>query len=464
MAVKKHELRIYNTATRSLQDFVALNPPEVRMYHCGPTVYNHAHIGNLRAYVFSDILRRTLEALDFEVKQVINITDIGHLSDDADNGEDKMTLALKREGKPLTREAMRELGDLYTRKFLEHTHLLNILPASLYPKASDHINEDIELIEALSKNGYTYVTADGVYFDTGKFPDYAKFAKLDIKGMEGGKRVDQGEKHHFTDFALWKFNQTLGYESPFGRGFPGWHVECSAMSRKYLGQPFDIHTGGIDHIPTHHTNEIAQSECAYKVPLANYWLHSAHVMVDGQKMSKSLGNVYYLTDLEERGISPLAYRYWLLTASYHKTVNFTWEAVEGSATYLKKLYESVYALGNESGTIDSLHFERFTEYIEDNLNTAGALSELAALLSDQTISPKDKRATIAEMDRILGLGLLSYRPKEVHMTEELGNLLNARKNARESQNWPESDRLRGEIRDLGYEVKDTSEGQVLSRI
>ncbi len=442
------------------------------MYNCGPTVYNYAHIGNLRAYVFADVLRRTLEMNGYAVKQVINITDVGHLVGDGDEGDDKMTAALKREGKPLTKEAMREVGDFYTEKFKEDLAALNIKTEDTeFPKASDHIAEDIMLVETLMQKGFAYSTSDGIYFDTSKFPHYADFAKLDVKGMRAGERIDVGEKKNPTDFALWKFDDELGYEAPIGKGFPGWHVECSAMIEKYLGHPIDIHTGGVDHIPVHHTNEIAQSESAYGTPLANTWMHSAFMNVDGQKMSKSLGNTYTLADLKEHGISPMAFRYWLLTAHYRTQVNFTWEALAGAEKRLSYIYKFIFEDGTRSkddwgaGTTDTQNYlEIFYEHIRNDLNTAEALGTLNTLISDYTVSPEKKRKAIEEMDKILGLKLFEYSPEEIIITSELQALLDARKLAREEKNFTESDRLRDEIRALGYEVKDTPEGQKLKHL
>lgn len=456
-------LRLFNTASRNLEDFVPLSPSEVTMYNCGPTVYNFAHIGNLRPYVFADVLRRTLESSGYKVKQVVNITDVGHLVGDGDEGEDKMTAALKREGKPLTKEAMREVGDKYTAAFVDDLHALNIQDPTVLPKASDHIPEDIELVSLLLKKGHAYPTSDGVYFDTNTFPDYAKFAQLDLAGMKAGARVDVGEKRNPSDFAIWKFNDVLGYDAPFGKGFPGWHIECSAMIHKHLGHPIDIHTGGVDHIPVHHTNEIAQSESAYGKPFVNYWMHCAHMMVDGEKISKSLGNGFTLKDLKDNGISPLAYRYWLLMGSYRTQMNFTWDAVSGAKTSYDRLLQDIFDLGSEMGTPHPDFLEIFMEHVANDLNTSQALVTLRLVINDNTITSADKRATIAAMDQVLGLKLLEYKPEEVIITPQLESLLNAREKARAEKNWTESDRVRDAIKALGFDVKDTPEGQKLER-
>ena len=460
-------VRLFDTSTRTLRDFIPLQPGKVLMYNCGPTVYNYAHIGNLRAYVFADILRRTLEADGLQVKQVINITDIGHLVGDGDEGEDKMTAALKREGRPLTKEAMREVGDFYTDAFVRDLDALNIKRPALMPKASDHIAEDIILITTLLESGAAYTTHDGIYFDTTTFPTYPDFAKLDIEGMQAGARVAMGEKKSATDFALWKLNDVLGYDAPFGKGFPGWHIECSAMIQKHLGHPIDIHTGGVDHIPVHHTNEIAQSESAYGAPFVKTWMHSAHMTVDGEKMSKSLGNTYTLQDLTLQGIAPLAFRYWLLTASYRTQVNFTWEALGGAQTSYNRVRARIYHLkhADESNTPSSLlQFNVEKKYLHDDIDTPSAISTINSILSMESVQPSLRLEQIKEIDEVLGLQLFDYVPEEIIITPELALLLEARKNARSMKNYPESDRIRDEIKKLGYEVKDAVDGQQLENI
>ncbi len=472
-------LKLYNTKNRVLEDFVPLDPSGkmVTMYNCGPTVYNYAHIGNLRAYVFADVLRRTLEASGYAVKQVINITDVGHLVSDADEGEDKMEVARKREGK-----SAEEIIATYSNAFYEDLAALNIEAAAErgneahFPRATHHIEEQKELVEVIAKKGYAYTTSDGIYFDTAKFPRYAEFARLDIAGLQGGARVGLGEKKNITDFALWKFSPKDGqkreqeWDNPLGvsgRGFPGWHIECSAMSRKYLGQPFDIHTGGIDHIPVHHTNEIAQSEAAYDLPLARYWMHSAHMTVNGEKMSKSLGNTYRLFDLIAKDISPLAFRYWLLTANYRTTVNFTWEALEATRSRLLRLHSKIGSWGAKAGRTIKVYEDRFYQYINDDLNTPRVVSLLDELVDDTQISGEDKRATALKFDQVLGLKLHEVPMPEIlyiSLPDEVKALLAHREQARKAKNFADSDRLRDEIKKLGYEVKDTPGGQEISRM
>lgn len=464
------ELKLYNTATRSLEVFTPSleSPDEISMYHCGPTVYNVAHIGNLRSYVFADIIRRTVELFGYRVHQIVNITDVGHLVGDGDEGEDKMTAALKREGMPLTTEAMREIGDRYTEIFKKDLRALNVLGADAYPKASAHIAEDIALIETLIAKGHAYTTTDGIYFDTTTFPRYAEFARLDIAGMRAGMRVDMGEKKCATDFALWKFNDALGYDAPFGKGFPGWHIECSAMAMEYLGETIDIHTGGIDHIPVHHTNEIAQSECATGKPFVRYWMHHAHMTVEGEKMSKSLGNTLTLADIEAKGITPLAYRYWLLTAGYRTTVNFTWEALKGAKSAMSRITDALLAAQNAEEPVtdpNAAYVKRFVSFLANDLDTPQAIALLHEVIRDKDLAPGERAATMLIFDRVLGLGLSTVheRVSALMATEsvpdDIAAILASRAQARENRDWKESDRLRDILKKKGWEVKDTAEGQ-----
>jgi cysteinyl-tRNA synthetase len=453
-----HPISLYNTATRSIEAFTPARNI-VTMYHCGPTVYNTAHIGNLRAYVFADVLRRTIEEAGYQVKQVINITDVGHLVGDGDDGEDKMTSALKREGLPLSKDAMTALGRRYTDLFFSDLKKLNILPAHVHPRASDHIAEDTALVETLLANGHAYTTNDGIYFDTSTFPDYANLARLDLTGMRQGERVDVGDKRHGADFALWKFDDTLGYESTLGKGFPGWHVECSAMIKAHLGHPIDIHTGGVDHIPVHHTNEIAQSVCAYGAPFVSTWMHSAHMTVDGAKMSKSLGNTHTLDDLEIEGVTPLGFRYWLLTASYRTQINFTWDAVRGAQEAYNKLRQKLAHININDSTLHARVAVGLTGAFED-LNTAEMIAQIHSFVHGGSI-PQSVHDEIRRADAILGLDLCSYTPPQVEATDEVNALLQLRQRARDNKDFAESDRLRDLIREHGFIVKDTKDGQVL---
>src|ERR1035437_577208 len=457
-------LKFYNTLTREKEIFTPINPPYVGFYSCGPTVYNYAHIGNLRAYVFADILQKTLEYCGYKVKRVMNITDIGHLSSDADSGEDKMTKGLLREGKELTLKNMRELAEFYTEKFKEDLVKLNIkIPTGIY-YASDYVKEDIELVQKLEEKGYTYKTSDGIYFDTSKMSDYGI--------LWGGKRLhdenharvaENSEKKNPEDFALWKFNSKIGFESPWGRGFPGWHIECSAMSMKFLGEQFDIHTAGIDLIPTHHTNEIAQSECATgKKPFVRFWIHSEFVDIGGAKMAKSEGNFFKLENITDKDINPITYRFWLLMANYRTKVNFNWEALKGAETALKRLYGLYLALPSEIGQVHQEYQNKFKEFIEDDLDTPRALALLWDVFKDPNMSDADKKATILDFDKVLGLGFKNL--KEAMIPEEVIKLAEEREQTRNDKDFKKSDELRKKINSLGYDIKDTAEGQKINKI
>ncbi len=462
MSSKK--LQFYNTLSREKEYFTPLNPPNVKFYSCGPTVNNYAHIGNLRSYIFADILQKTLEYSGYNVQRVMNITDIGILSSDADTGEDKMTAALLREGKELTLKNMRELADFYTEKFKENLTELNVeIPAEIY-FASDYVKEDVLLVQKLEEKGFAYKTSDGIYFDTSKMLDYGV--------LQGGKTIrdeshariaENPEKRNSEDFALWKFNGELGFDSELGKGFPGWHIECSAIGLKFLGEQFDIHTGGIDLIPTHHTNEIAQSESATgKKPFVKFWIHSEHIDVGGLKMAKSEGNFLRLESLHEKGIDPIAYRFWILMASYRTKMNFNWEALEGAETALKRLKALYLGLGSSVGKVDENYQNKFKEAIEDDLNTPLVVSHLWDLIKDESVSNEDKKATLLDYDRVLGLGLGNL--KEEVIPEEVSKLVTEREQSRTEKDFKKSDDLRAQINSLGYEVKDTSEGQKVSKI
>lgn len=457
-------LKFYNTLTRKKENFSPIDKNEVRMYTCGPTVYDYAHIGNLRSYVFADVLCRTLRYNGLKVKQIMNITDIGHLTSDADSGEDKMTKGLLRERKELTLKNMRELAEFYAEKFKNDLQTLNIeMPDNFY-FASDYIKEDIDLIKKLEEKKYIYKISDGIYFETSKMPDYGALWGGKRNWNEKGARISENsEKKNPEDFVLWKLNSKIGFESPWGKGFPGWHIECSAMSMKFLGEQFDIHTGGIDHIPTHHTNEIAQSECATgKKPFVKLWMHHEHVDIGGTRMAKSEGNFMKLGSITEKGINPITYRFWLLMASYHTKVNFNWEALEGAEIALKRLYGLYLELPPEIGQINAEYQKKFKNYIEDDLDTPRALPLLWDVLKDSKLSPADKKATILDFDKVFGLGFVNL--KEEAISEEIKKLLKEREIARESKDFKKSDELRKKINSLGYEVKDTQEGQKINKI
>jgi cysteinyl-tRNA synthetase len=458
------KMQFYNTLTRQKEEFVPIDKKGVKFYSCGPTVNNYAHIGNLRAYIFSDILQKTLEYSGYPVKRVMNITDIGIMSGDADTGEDKMTAALIREGKELNLKNMRELAEFYTEKFKEDLRKLDIkIPENIY-FASDYVKEDVELVQKLEERGYAYKTNDGIYFDTAKMPEYGILRGGKTKRDESHVRVAPNpDKRNPEDFALWKFNSQIGYESPWGKGFPGWHVECSAIGMKFLGEQFDIHTGGIDLIPTHHTNEIAQSECATgKKPFVRFWMHNEFVDTGNEKMSKSKGNFLQLRSLPEKNIDPLAYRLWLLMAHYRTKINFNWEALEGAETALKRLYGLYLGLGKEVGKINEKYQAEFKKFITDDLDTPQAISLLWELLKDESVSSADKKATLLDFDKVLGLGFQSL--KEEKIPEEVKKLADQRAAARANKDFKKSDELREKINSLGYGVKDTPEGQKISKL
>lgn len=395
-------LKLHNTLTDKTEDFKPIDDGKVRMYHCGPTVYDYIHIGNLRSFLLADILRRTFEYLGFEVKQIMNITDVG-IGGNNDEGEDKILSGLRREGKEITMENMKELGGFYTERFEEDISALNIKMPDELPKASENIDEQIEMIESLEEKGFTYKTSDGIYFDTSKDSQYGKLGKI---GKETESRVTNNEKKNPRDFALWKFNSNLGFPSPWGQGFPGWHIECSAMATKYLGKTFDIHTGGLDLAPVHHNNEIAQSESVCDCEYAHYWLHNEFINVSEGKMAKSEGTGITLADIVKGGFDPLAYRYFLLMAHYRSPVTFSWEALTAAQNAYNKLKKVVSSKEQEvSGKVDEAYKAKFREKLENDLNTPQALAIVWTLVKDKEVANNDKLATLKDFDKVLGLGL-----------------------------------------------------------
>jgi cysteinyl-tRNA synthetase len=449
-------LRLYDTYTRTLRDFTPLHPPEVGLYTCGPTVYDYAHIGNLRTYIFEDILRRVLAFNGYPVRHVMNITDVGHLTSDADTGEDKMEKGARRTGKTAW-----EIAEFYTAAFREDMARLNIQEPTVWCRATDYIPEQIEMIECIEAQGYTYRTSDGIYFDTAHLPDYGYLARLDIAGLQAGARVDVGEKRNPTDFALWKFStpgeqRQMEWASPWGVGFPGWHIECSAMSAKFLGPFFDIHCGGEDHIPVHHTNEIAQTQACHGTHLANFWLHGTFLQIDEAKMSKSSGEFLRLQTLIDRGIDPLAYRFFCLGAHYRAKLNFTWESLEGAATALGRLRTAAYAWG-APGTLDEEFVERFAAQINDDLNMPRALAVVWELVRSD-LPPATKKATLLHLDGVLGLRLAEWQPAQETIPDAVLALVEQRQQARAEKRWRDADALRDQIKAAGYELEDTPQG------
>jgi cysteinyl-tRNA synthetase len=455
-------LTLYDNYTRSLRRFQPLKAGEVGLYTCGPTVYDYQHIGNFRTFLFEDLLKRVLEWNGYRVRHVMNITDVGHLTSDADTGEDKMEKGARRTGKSAW-----EIATLYTEAFLEDMHALRIEDPTILSRATDHIPEQIAFIADIEKNGFTYRTSDGIYFDTSKQPDYGYLARLDKAGLDAGRRVDVGEKKHATDFALWKFSPSGGkrqmeWESPWGVGFPGWHIECSAMAQKYLGDYFDIHCGGEDHIPVHHTNEIAQTEARVGTRLANFWMHGYFLLQSDAKMAKSAGEFLRLKSLTDRGYDPLAYRFLCLTAHYRSQLSFTWDALDSAAIALERMRKGFYALP-EGGAGDGAYLERFTGEINDDLNLPRALALAWELLRGDVVDVRVARTTLAAFDRVFGLGLVEWRPREDAVPEAVQALAAARSAARAAKQWAEADRLRGELHSAGWEMEDRAEGYALKR-
>lgn len=447
-------LKLYNTLSRKVEIFKLIKPSTVGMYTCGPTVYDYQHIGHMRRYVGDDILVRVLKANGYEVKQVMNITDVGHLTSDADTGEDKMEKGARK-----FKMSVWDIAKKFEKHFFDSAEKLNIKKPNIIMKATDYIKDQIELIKILEEKGFTYKTGDGVYFDTAKFPKYGKLSTLDqIK--EGARVKSNPEKKNPHDFALWKFSPSqtkrqMEWESPWGVGFPGWHIECSAMSMRTLGQTFDIHTGGIDHINIHHTNEIAQAEAATGKQFVKYWVHHAFLHVAGQKMSKSLGNIYTVEEVVDRGFNPLALRYLYLQTHYRQEMNFTWEALEGASQALARLRETV--LTFDSPKIGCAEFEqKFLDVINNDLNMPEALSVVWKLLKSDYPSHA-KAESLFKFDKVLGLNLAQHvtrDTKHVEIPEEVMELIKEREELRKKKRFHLSDQLRNKIKKLGFEIQD----------
>ena len=452
-------LRLYNSLTRAKDDLLPAAPPRVSLYTCGPTVYNYQHVGNYRTYVFEDVLVRTLKLLGYVPNRVMNITDVGHLTSQGDEGEDKMEVGAAREGKSAW-----DIAKFYTEAFLSDCKELNLLPADILCKATDHIPEQIALIQKLEAKGFVYKTADGLYFDTAKLPDYGKLmTKEHLEGLKSGARVEvNAEKRHMTDFALWKFSaegakRQMEWESPWGKGFPGWHIECSAMAMRFLGETLDIHCGGIDHVPVHHTNEIAQSEGATGKPFAKVWMHAEFLLMNNAKMAKSSGGFVKLSDLKEKGFSPLDYKYHCLTAHYRKQLDFTWESLEGSKTARRRLKDAAAALAGATPKLNCADFSaRFKEALADDLNAPMALAVVwDALKSD--LPGGAKKAFLEEVDSVLGLDLFKVEAVDAVPANILA-LVAQRVQAKAKKDFVEADRIRKEIESSGYGVLDGKDG------
>ena len=443
-------LTLRNTLSGKLEAFEPRGST-VTMYNCGPTAYDVQHVGNLFPPVVANILRRALEAQGYKVLEVNNITDFGHLSED-EASEDKMTKGLRAEGKALTLRNMRELAEKYAALFFDDLPKVGVDPAGVkYPRASDYIPQQIELIQKLEQKGFAYRTGDGMYFDTAKFSGYGMLGGQSTEGQLSGVRIGTQGKRSPQDFVLWKPDQKVGWESPWGLGFPGWHSECVAMIFALLGEQIDIHMGGMDLVPIHHNNELAQAESASgKSPFVRYWVHNAFITIEGKKISKSLGNVVYLQDVIAHGLSPMALRYWFLTGHYRTPMNFTWGALEGANTALKRLVSAFHA-SSKSDLLDKAFLAKFYAAIENDLDVPKALA-----LVWENIKTLNQ-ATLAEADKILGLGLAQIKPAQ-NIPEEVQKLVFERETARSAKDFARSDALRAQIEAAGFEVKDTPEG------
>jgi len=459
------ELQLYNTLTRTKQRFAPLEGREVRMYTCGPTVYGHAHLGNMRSYVVADLIKRTLSWFGWEIRQVINITDVGHPAGDRDDGEDKMELAARTQ-----QASASEIAEKWTRVFKTDVKKLNVLEPAAWCKATDHIQEQIEMIQLLEEKGFAYATHDGIYFDTVQDPQYGALARLHLDAQRTQERIEAAaHKRSPADFALWKrspgegVKRQMEWDSPWGVGFPGWHIECSAMSSKYLGVQFDIHTGGIDHIPVHHTNEIAQSENAWGVrPWVQFWMHNGWLLFDAKKMSKSEGGIVTVDDLEAAGIEPLAFRYFLLSGHYRQQMSYSDDAIEGARSSYQRLVRHAVELRASGESAGVEHVEgyrgRFRDALADDLNTPQALAVVWEALRSAELGPKEKWALLEDFDRVLGLGLSEAQLDVPDVDEDVKRLIEERERAREEKNWARADEIRDQLLERGIVLEDKAGG------
>lgn len=456
-------MKIYNTLTRQKDEFKPIDEIEVRIYSCGPTVYNYAHIGNLRAYLFMDNLRRVLEYNGYKLKHVMNITDVGHLTSDEDEGEDKMMKAARRENKNPY-----EIADFYTDAFLKDIKKLNIEKPEIIARATEHISIMEEYVKKIIENGYTYSTENTVYFDTSKLDKYGVLSNRKVEEQKAGARVEfDNNKKNISDFALWikaPKEHIMQWDSFFGKSYPGWHLECSAMGYHYLGEHFDIHTGGIDHIPVHHENEIAQSKGFSGKQPVNYWMHVNFLLVNGEKMSKSLNNLFTLDDLTRKGYEPLVYKMFNFTSNYRNQINFTWEAMDSAKIALGRLREGYlkHSEGKESIDENILkdYDNKFLDAINDDLNMPMAMSVVWEIVRNP-VKSKEFQKLLLKFDKVLGLDLEHYQQIGTKLPEEVQKLVEARNEARKNKNWAESDKIRDELISKGYIVKDTKEGTIV---
>lgn len=461
-------VQIFNTLSRKKEAFKPIEPGKVSLYTCGPTVYHYAHIGNLRTYVFEDLLVRVLKRAGYDVNQVMNITDVGHLVSDGDEGEDKMEKGARREGKSAW-----DIAKYYEDAFWKDFDDLQCLRPQKTPKATEYIQEMIEMVQTLEKKGMTYQTSDGVYYDTSKFSTYADFAKLDTENLKAGARVDVGEKKNPTDFALWKFSpagekRQMEWQSPWGMGFPGWHIECSAMSMKCLQkETIDIHCGGKDHIPVHHTNEIAQSEGTTGKRFVNYWMHGEFLTEKSGKMSKSADEFLTLSFLKKEGFRPTEYRFLLLQAHYRTELQFDWESLKAAKAGLDGLLNRIcnwnLSIRSRSESVREeveAYRKRFNQALYDDLNSPIAMSVLFDAVKDEALSPEERYLLISDFDTIFALGLLEAAEarSKTGFSQEIQSLIDQRDAARKNKDWAGSDRIRDELQNLGYRVEDTAQG------
>ena len=464
-------LKLYNTLTRQKEEFKAINEDKklVKIYTCGPTVYNYAHIGNMRAYIFMDTLRKVLRYNGYNLLHVMNITDVGHLTSDADEGEDKMAKSAR-----LQQKSVYEIAEMYTKAFLDDIEKLNIEHPEYIAKATEHIKEMEEYVKEIVDNGYGYETSKGIYFDTSKLKTYGELSKIDLENQKAGARIEvDEEKKNPLDFALWikaPKEHILKWESEFGLCYPGWHIECSAMSRKYLGEKFDIHTGGVDHIPIHHENEIAQSKGATGKNPANIWMHVEFLLIDNGKMSKSLGNVYKIDDLEEKGLDALAYRYLSYTSHYRNKLNFTWDGIKSAQVSLDRLRDLTLSHKGKdkkvSEDVIANYKNRFLEAINDDMNMPVAVS-IVWEAAKNDVKSNDIFELIMHFDEVLSLKLDTVKNndnKSLEIPQEIQELLEKRKAAREQKDYAMSDKIRDELKEKGYIVKDSKEGQKIEKV
>ncbi len=455
-------MRFYNTLTRKKEIFRPQKDKEVSLYTCGPTVYWYAHIGNLRTYIFEDFLKRSLEYENYKVKHVMNITDVGHLTSDQDTGEDKMEKGAKREKKTVW-----EIAEFYTKAFKEDIERLNIKKPDKWAKVTDYIKEQIDLIKIIEKKGFSYTIEDGVYFDTSKMPDYGEIFQKK-KTREARARIEKVEdKKTPEDFALWKLTKPgvkrqMEWDSPWGRGFPGWHTECVVMAAKNLGLPLDIHCGGIDHITVHHPNEIAQAKAGYGKRLANLWLHGEFLVLKKGRMGKSKGNIITLKGLEEKGFNSLAYRYLCLNTHYRKKLTFSWEILQSVQNSYNNLKEKVSELNKTPKKISDKYQRKFQKLISDDLNMPQALALAWDLIKDKNLSGEEKYNTLIEFDKIFGLGFKELEP--VKIPEEIREKAKKREELRQKGEWQKADKVRKEVGKKGFEIEDTKEGPKIRKM